>query len=210
MKKILLSSAVCLSVVWVSMVNAHGPVRQKVVEKIDIDAPPAKVWGAIKDFGDLSWLPPVKSTAAENLPSSDGKCEENDSNAFVWAGTDAPCASRVLTLQDGGTITEVVKKYNNEKMMYSYRITDMSTAKTIKHSGEDVPVKVVPVSNYSATIMVKDNKKGGSQVIWKSGFYRGYMNNNPPPELTEEVAVGAVSDLFKTGLGNLKKTVEGK
>ena len=36
---------------------AHGPSRQKVVEKIEIDAPPAKVWAIVGNFGDLSWLP---------------------------------------------------------------------------------------------------------------------------------------------------------
>ncbi len=214
MKKLSVSVVCWFLIGWVSLAAAHGPVRQKVVEKIDIDAAPAAVWAKLKDFGEMSWLPPVKSVAAENLPGSDGKCQENDSNVFVWVGkgggVDAPCAIRVLTLNDGRTISETIKKYSDEKMKYSYRISDMSTVVTIKYSGEDVPIKAVPVTNYSAMIMVKDNKKGGSEVTWKSGFYRGYMNNNPPPELTEEVAVEAVTNLFKSGLGNLKKVVEGK
>ncbi len=204
-------------VVMSSAVFAHGPVRQKVVEKIDIDAAPDVVWEKLKDFGDMSWLPMVKSTEVENSPASDGKCEENASNAQVWVakGEDAdsvttPCATRVLTMDNGQTVSEVVKKYNAKKMMYSYKITDMSTVSTIKYSGEDVEIKAVPVVNYSAIIMVKDNKNGGSEVTWKSGFYRGYMNNNPPPELTEEVAVTAVTDLFKKSLANLKQLVEAK
>lgn len=200
-----------------SMVLAHGPVRQKVVEKIEIDAAPDVVWEKLKNYGDMGWVPAVKSADSENLPATDGKCEENASNAFVWVGkgeelesASAACASRTLTLDNGQTITEAIKKYNGEKMMYSYRISDMSTVNTIKYSGEDVEIKAMPVTNYSASIMVKDNKKGGSQVIWKAGFYRGYMNNNPPPELTEEVAVKAVTDLFQSGLANLKKVSEGK
>ena len=151
---------------------------------------------------------------AENLPAGDGKCEENDANAFVWVGSDGggdtPCANRLITLKGGATVSETMKSYSEEKMKVSYRISDMSTVKTIKHSGEDVPIKTLPVNNYSATLMVKENKKGGSEVTWKAGFYRGYMNNNPPPELTEEVAVEAVTNLFKAGLSNLKKIVEGK
>ncbi|MGH8552703.1 MAG: SRPBCC family protein, partial [Methylococcales bacterium] len=95
-------------------------------------------------------------------------------------------------------------------MEYAYKITNMSTVKTIQYSGEEVAITAVPVSNYSASIRVKDDAKGGSEVTWKAGFYRGYMNNNPPPELTEQVAVDAVTAIFKKGLTNLKTIAEGK
>jgi len=218
MKKLSVSVICCFLVGWVSLATAHGPVRQKVVEKIDIDATPAEVWAKLKNFGDMSWLPPVKSVAVENLPDSDGKCEENSKNEWVWVAKGQhyddlnlpQCASRKLTLEGGGTIDERIKRYSDTKRIYSYKIVDMSTVGTIKYSGENVEIKIIPVNDYSATILVKDNKKGGSEVTWKSGFYRGYMNNNPPPELTEEVAVKAVTSLFKSGLGNLKKVVECK
>jgi Polyketide cyclase / dehydrase and lipid transport len=44
---------------------AHGPSRQKITETIEIDAPPAKVWAAIVDFHDMSWLPGVAKTTGE-------------------------------------------------------------------------------------------------------------------------------------------------
>lgn len=214
-KLMLILSALLL--ISASLAFAHGPVRQKVVEKIEIDAAPDVVWGALKNYGDMAWVPGVKSTDSANLPESDGKCEENTKNEMVWVSkgskaddSTTACATRTLTLDDGGTIDETIKKYSDKKRMYSYKISDMSTVKTIQYSGEDVAIKVIPATNYSANIIVKDNKNGGSEVIWKAGFYRGYMNNNPPPELTEEVAVEAVSGLFKKGLENLKKTVEGK
>lgn len=217
MRKMLSLVILGLLLLSTSLIFAHGPVRQKVVEKIEIDAAPGVVWGAVKNFGDMSWLPMVKSTDSENLPESDGKCEENSKNEMVWVGKGEKsddvgtfCATRTLTLDDGRTIDEIIKKYSDKKMMYSYKISDMSTVTTIKYSGEDVAIKAVPVTNYSASVMVKDNKKGGSEVTWKAGFYRGYMNNNPPPELTEEVAVEAVSGLYQKSLGNLKKIVEGK
>ena len=45
--------------------------------------------------------------------------------------------------------------------------------------------KVLPVNSYSAKIFVKpgDNK---TKVIYKSGFYRGFMGNDPPAELNDE------------------------
>ncbi|MGR9105320.1 MAG: SRPBCC family protein [Gammaproteobacteria bacterium] len=198
------------------VVLAHGPVRQKVVEKIQINAAPDVVWAAIKNYGDMAWLPGVKSTDSTNLPEGDGDCEENSKNESVWVGqggdlasATTPCAVRTLTLDDGGTIVETIKTYDSKKMLYAYKISEMSTVKTIQHSGEEVAITTLPVSNYSASIMVKD-KKGGSEVMWKAAFYRGYMNNNPPPELTEEVAVEAISGIFKKGLSNLKTIVEGK
>ena len=94
-------------------------------------------------------------------------------------------------------------------MEFSYKITEMSTVKTIEHSGETVKVKVLPVSNYKAWLSVEADGSGGSKVIWKAKFYRGYMNNNPPAELNEEAGISAITKVFKMGLSNLKKIVGG-
>lgn len=167
--------------------HAHGPVRQKVKQDITINAPADKVWALINNFDDLSWLPVVASTTGE--------------------GGNKKGATRVLTLKDGGTITEELKKHDDKKMSYAYKIKDMSTAKTISHSGQDEDVPVLPVSNYAASIDVK--AKGDSTVvIWQAGYYRAYMNNNPPAEMNEEAANTAVNAIFKEGLENLKALAE--
>ncbi len=55
-----------LMLIGVSVASAHGPTRQKVTEKIEIDAPPSRVWGLISDFaGAASWLPMVESSSGE-------------------------------------------------------------------------------------------------------------------------------------------------
>jgi carbon monoxide dehydrogenase subunit G len=176
-----------LAFLLVTVAHAHGPVRQKVDEEITINAPAQKVWGIIKEYNDMSWLPAVKSTTGQ--------------------GGNAEGATRVLTLQDGGTITEELKKYDEGKMSYAYKITEMSTAKTINHSGADVNVPVLPVDNYAATISL-DAKGDTTVVTWKAGFYRAYTNNNPPAEMNEEAANTAVKSVFKAGLENLKKLAE--
>ncbi len=84
-------------------------------------------------------------------------------------------ATRVLTTGTGGKISEKLTKYNAEGKSLSYEITD-------------VDVKVVPVTNYSATITVTGSGDK-STVEWKGAFYRGYVNNDPPPELSDEAAV---------------------
>ncbi|WP_257164943.1 SRPBCC family protein [Bradyrhizobium sp. SRS-191] len=105
-------------------------------------------------------------------------------------------ATRKLTLKGGATVDEELYKYDAEKMSYSYRITA-------------VDVKVLPVTNYSSTIAVTPSADGkGSVVEWTGAFYRGFPNNDPPPELSDEAAVNAVTGLYKGGLEGLKKKVE--
>jgi hypothetical protein len=45
-------------------------------------------------------------------------------------------------------------------------------------------------------------------VEWKAAFYRGYMNNDPPPELNDEASEKGVGDWIKASLANLKAKVE--
>ena len=186
MKKITLIVSVLLSF-FTTVANAHGPVRQKAEEQITINAPAEKVWSIIQNFGDMSWHPDIFNTTSE--------------------GGNKKGATRVLTLKDGGTIKEELKKYDETKMSYAYKITEMSTAKTIIHAGAEEKVPVLPVDNYSATIEVE--AKGDTSVVnWTAGYYRAYTNNNPPAEMNEEAANAAVAAVLKTGLINLKTLAE--
>ena len=179
--------ATSLMFLFAAVAHAHGPVRQKAEEQITINAPAEKVWGLIKDFGDMSWHPLIFSTTIN--------------------GGNTKGATRVLTLKDGGTITEELKKYDEAKMSYAYKITDISIAKTIVHAGLEEKVPALPVDNYSASIEVE--AKGATTVVsWTAGYYRAYTNNNPPVEMNEETANAAVNEVLKTGLFNLKALAE--
>ncbi len=170
------AGAVVAALAVVGAAWAHGPTRQKVRESIEINAPPAKVWAAIGNFQDMSWLQPVSKT----------ECEKGNEIG----------ATRRLTLATGATIDEELYKYDAEKMSYSYRITA-------------VDVKVLPVTNYSSTLTVSPGADGkGSVLEWAGAFYRGYPNNDPPPELNDEAAVKAVGGLYRSGLEALKKKIE--
>lgn len=160
---------------------AHGPVRGKMTATIDIEAPAEEVWEIIKNFDDMSWHPDIK------VISSTGGNEKG--------------ATRVLSVP-GGKITEKLKSYNDKKMSYKYKITDMTAVKTIQHSGQDEIVPVLPVDNYQGVITVK--KKGNSSVVtWVATYYRAYMNNYPPEELNEEAADAAVTAVLTSGLTSL-------
>lgn len=101
-------------------------------------------------------------------------------------------ATRTLILgEEGGPeIQEVLYKYSDEKRSYSYRITA-------------VDVEVLPVTNYSSHLTVKDGEDGGSLVEWRGAFYRGYPNNDPPEHLNDEAAVKAVTGIYEAGLAAL-------
>lgn len=155
--------------------SAHGPSRQKVIEKIEIAAPADKVWAVVGNFQDLSWVPGVEKTEG--------------------TGGNSPEAKRKLILKNGA-IEESLTKYDEASKTISYKI-------------DNVDLKILPVNNYAATISIKE--EGGKSIVeWKGAFYRGFMNNDPPPELSDEAAIKAVSDIYKSALAALKTKVEGK
>lgn len=104
-------------------------------------------------------------------------------------------ATRTVTLGNGGQIHEKLEKYDDEKHSFFYRITS-------------VDVEVLPVTNYSSWFSIKSSDNGSSLVTWKGAFYRGYPNNDPPPELNDQAAKDAVKGVYESGLANLKKLVE--
>ena len=111
--------------------------------------------------------------------------------ATSGTGGNDPEATRVLSLgaADGPTISEMLDKYSAEKRSYSYRITA-------------VDVAVLPVTNYSSHLTVKDD--GGKAIVeWRGAFYRGFPNNDPPPELNDEAAIAAVTGVYQAGLDAL-------
>ena len=158
-----------------SVALAHGPTRQKVVEKITIDAPADAVWAQIKDFDALAkWHPAVAES-----PADKGNTEGS---------------VRTIKIKGGGSLVESLERYNAEGKSYSYRAKDGGA---------------LPVTNYTSTISVSgDGTK--STVEWRGAFYRGFPNNDPPPDQNDEAAVKAVTGVYQSGLANLKSLVEKK
>lgn len=101
---------------------------------------------------------------------------------------------RQVKLKGGGALTETLEAYDAAKMKYSYRAKDGGA---------------LPVTNYTSTISVRD-EGGRALVEWRGAFYRGHPNNDPPPDQNDDAAVAAVTGVYKAGLANLKKIVEGK
>lgn len=176
MMKRILAMSLAAAMALATTAEAHGPVRLKLELDQKLNATPDEVWAAIGKFDDMSWHPAIASVEIKG----DGSTDQPEKS------------ERVLHLKaDSGdpTITEVLSKLQPEKRCYAYRI-------------EAVDVAVLPVTNYASTICVKD--EGGKAVVsWKGGFYRGFPNNNPPPELSDEAANKAVGGIYQAGLDAL-------
>jgi hypothetical protein len=104
-------------------------------------------------------------------------------------------SERKLTLKGGGALVETIERYDDAQMRYSYRAKDGGA---------------LPVTNYTSTISVVAGDGNTSTVEWRGAFYRGYPNNDPPPEKNDEAAVKAITGMYQSGLTNLKKVVEGQ
>ena len=102
-------------------------------------------------------------------------------------------SSRTLTLANGKTLVERLDALDAET----------HTLKYFAKAGGDA----LPVTNYSSTITVT-SEGGKTHVEWRGAFYRGYPNGNPPPDQNDEAALAAVTNVYQTGLKNLKLVAE--
>ena len=171
-----------------ALVLAHGAPRITVEESVVINADPATVWNAVKNFDSAhTWIPAIEATEA--------------------TGNDAG-ATRTLTLKGGATVSEKLKKFDDETMTYMYEITDISKAGEVDDHGEMHEVPAFPVSKYKSWVTVAA-VDGGTKVTWEGKFFRAYHgNHHPPKELDDNAAKDAVTGLYTSTLESLKASLE--
>jgi hypothetical protein len=111
-------------------------------------------------------------------------------------GNDPDTAKRNVTLKSGGGWQdEELSDYDAKRFTYGTFLPH-------------VDVKVLPVADFSAHLTVTAGAGGTSKLEWRSAFYRGYPNNNPPPELNEAAAVKAVTAFCQPALDAVKARIE--
>jgi lambda repressor-like predicted transcriptional regulator len=91
---------------------------------------------------------------------------------------------RKLSLVGGGTIEEKLEQIDDKERLYTYSIL----------------AGPLPVSNYTATLRVRDGGKG-CKVEWSSEF--------DAKGAPESDAVAAISGIYEAGFENLKKMFGG-
>lgn len=160
-----------------ALIAAPGYARNtlSVTEKAEFPASPAQAWAAIRDYGGLpAWHPAFAS------------------DEIVKGKNNAKGAVRVLTLKDGGKITEELLAHSDKAMSMTYRITDSP----------------LPITAYRSTIKVAPGADGGSVVTWSSTF-KG-KDAKPQAGATDDASLKKlISGVYAAGLGNLP-TVLGK
>ena len=165
-----LTAAIALGLA-ASVAAASEPTRPtlSVSETAELPAPPAKTWAALKEYDGLhKWHPAFAS------------------DEITKGKNNVKGAVRVLTLKDGGKITEELLAYSPKDMSMTYQITDSP----------------LPLTDYVATIKVAAGKNGGSVVTWSSTF-KG--KDAVPKEGADDAGLKKmVSGLYVAGFDSLK------
>ncbi|MGQ0442960.1 MAG: SRPBCC family protein [Methylophilaceae bacterium] len=146
----------------------------RLKESVEINASADKVWAKIGNFGDMSWHPAIIKTEITG-----GKAAEVG-------------ATRVLSLQGGGNVNEVLTGYDAAGMSIKYEITE----------------SVLPVREYGATLKVEAAGEGKSIVTWRAMFKRKDSASPGAAGQDDVAAKEAITGVFQSGLANIKKISE--
>jgi uncharacterized protein YndB with AHSA1/START domain len=132
-----------------------------VKEKVELSAPPEKVWELIKDFdGWQNWHPAVAST---EITSGKGNAH----------GT-----VRVLTTKDGAKITEKLTHYQPKAMSYTYAILESPLPVTEYVSTLTVKAdKGGSVVNWTSHFKAKEGTEEAEATKTIRGIYRAGLDN---------------------------------
>jgi mxaD protein len=119
------------------LVGLVGPAfaakELSVTETKKINAPASKVWDVVKNFDDLSWIPPIKGTTA----------------------TKGNTVGSVRTLDLGGPkVTEELLAYNGAQRTYTYRFTDdPANSQAVPFRNYKSTITVKPDGSNSSTVV---------------------------------------------------------
>jgi hypothetical protein len=141
--------------------QAASPLH--VIQTVDINAPPTKVWGIIGGFDQLSaWHPVVASSPAD----------KGNTIGSV----------RTLTLKADGNpgFTEKLTKYNAAAFTYSYDITP--TQKVLPVIYYHATIKITPTKagskvTWRATFKAAPGAENQAAIDAITGVFRGGLDN---------------------------------
>ena len=123
-----LTKASILAVAALSTACASMPkdkaANLMVEEKVTINAPAAKVWSTVSNYGDLGAFHPA-------VAKTEIKSGTNNTKGAV----------RLLTLQDGGPVNETLTAYSAANMTYSYVINE--SVLPVSHYSAKIAVKPI-------------------------------------------------------------------
>ena len=126
----------------------------------------------------------------------------SDFNNFKWNSDIKQISSngyevgseRIIEFNSSKKIKQKLEKVDSNKKMVNWRVIETDNT-------------ILPVNSYAAKVFVKE-KDGKTQVLYKSGFYRGFMGNDPPPELNDDTSKRLVKEFVINNLKGLKNIIE--
>lgn len=152
----------------------HGPTPQKTDESILLASSPDSVWKKLSEpCAIAAWHPDVSS------------CEE------------VSPLKRILTLKNGGKISEEIDEILPAEMSISYRL------------GAESEIKALPVSSLTGRVKVAADAEG-SKVTWMARYYRADTTNEPPKGLDDGTAKLMVNAYVRSALKGLNEAVTKK
>jgi hypothetical protein len=139
-----------------------------LLESLDLDRPVDEVWAMIADFDALSKWLPPVVSSVADKGNEIGSVRH-----------------LVLDAPGDPSFDEELTAYDAAGRSYSYEILA-------------VDPQVLPVENYTSTIIVRDNGKGGAKVEWSGAFDAASGFDGATP-------VEAVRGVYRAGLDSLTK-----
>lgn len=106
-----------------------------------------------------------------------------------------PDSVRTIKLGNGQPLQEKLVKHLPESMTLQYVLLEPNP-------------DALPINTLGTTLSVRTADGGGSVVEWKAAFYRSFPGPTPPPELSDEAAVAAVTRIVEAGLTRMKELAE--
>ena len=103
-------------------------------------------------------------------------------------------AVRQLTVKDGPTFSERLLAFRSRSHSFKYMIIDPSP---------------LPIQNYLSTISAKSGPDGTTVVTWTGTFKRKNVSDNPPDAESDAGVTKFITGVYRAGLDNLKKMIEG-
>ena len=106
-----------------------------------------------------------------------------------------PDTIRTLKLKNGQQIKEKLIKHEPGNKKMQFMLLEPNEA-------------ALPINTLGTTLSVRDGDGGTAVVEWKAAFYRSFPGPTPPPELSDEAAVAAVTKIVDAGLAGIKSLAE--
>ncbi len=102
-------------------------------------------------------------------------------------------AVRALTVKDGPTFTEELLEYSDADLTFTYRIIESP----------------LPLADYLSTLSVTPGSAAAA-IKWTGTFKRKNPADTPPAGEDDASAIKLIEVVYKTGLDNLKRMLEGQ